>query len=233
MQPRSPRRLRTRAGLILAAGALATASLAFVGTSGAGASATSCAVPEDGLGFHATFKNGTLKLGSATATGLAADACGFIVANPDGTLVSTVQPGDIAFTPVSVKILFLSLPSTVTVNAPLSGPVQIGPAFDSADISLTANLSAAASLLGFKCTIGPLTPTLTTGTSGSLTGTTFTGDLTSGFSGKVVANSFAVPAIKSSSSCPGLIAGLSNLLVGLPAKPGKASIQMEGSITVG
>ena len=230
MQPRSPRRLLTRTGAALAVAALGTASLAFVGTAGAGASPTDCTAPPETLPFKAKFTNGTLKLGSASATGLSADACGVLSLDGD-TFVSTVQPGDIAFSPVSVKILFLSLPSTVTVNAPLTGPVQLGPNFDTADIALTANLSASASLLGFKCVIGPLTPTLTTGKSGALTGTTFTGGFDTGFSGKVVANQFAVPAIRSSRSCPGLIAGLSNLLVGLPAAPGKASITMEGSIT--
>ncbi|HEY5153162.1 MAG TPA: hypothetical protein VIJ47_00410, partial [Acidimicrobiales bacterium] len=58
----------------------------------------------------------------------------------------------------------------------------------------------------------------------------FTGSLSAGYTGKVVANDFAVPAIQRSNTCPGFVASLSNLLVGLPAAAGKASITMEGSI---
>ncbi|MHB8716869.1 MAG: hypothetical protein ACYC9H_12780 [Sulfuricaulis sp.] len=88
-----------------------------------------------------------------------------------------------------------------------------------------------AKFLGFSCVIGPLTPMLTTGKSGSLQGAIFTGSLKNGFTGNIVANDFAVPSIQSSKTCPWLIAKLSNLLLSLPAVPGKAAISMEGSLT--
>jgi len=227
------RTLVRRSRIPVLALALASLVVPFVSASPASASSTTCTKPAGAFAsFHAAFSNGTMALGSATATGLSATACGAVTGTL-GSLVSTVQPGDIEFPAVSVKLLFLSLPATITVNAPLSGPFRVyGAGFSKADVNLTANLSASASLLGFKCVIGPLTPTLTTGASGSLQGTTFTGSLTSGYVGKVVANDFAVPAIQRSRSCPWLIATLANVLVGLPAAAGKASISMEGSITV-
>ena len=212
--------------------ALASLVLPLATASPASADATTCTKPPGALiTFHAAFGNGTMSLGSAKATGLSAKACGS-VSGKLGALTSTVQPGDIEFPAISVKLLFISLPATITVNAPLSGPFTPGAGFTTASVNLTANMSASASLLGFKCVIGPLTPTLTTGKSGSLEGTIMTGSLKTGYTGKVVANDFAVPAIQKSSTCPGLVAWLANSLVGLPAAPGKASISMEGSITV-
>lgn len=72
---------------------------------------------------------------------------------------------------------------------------------------------------------------LTTGKSGALQGKTFTGSRNTGFTGIVVANDFAVPAIQCTQDCPWLIARAANFLVGLPAASGNASIRMEGSIT--
>ena len=213
--------------------ALALASLVvqFVSASPASASGTSCAEPAGAVTtFHAAFANGTMSLGSAKAAGLNAKACGAVTGKP-GAMVLTVQPEDIEFPDVSVKLLFFSVPSTITVNAPLSGPFKPGPGFTSVEIRLSTKLSATAKFLGFSCVVGPLTPILSSGKSGSLQGTTFTGSLKNGFTGMVVSNDFAVPAIQSSKTCPRLIAKLSNTLVGLPAVPGKASISMKGSIT--
>lgn len=232
-QVRGRSRALRNAGISVAIVVVSALLATGVGTGTAGASATTCTKPAGAFAtFHATFSNGTLKMGSATGSGLAAQACGSI-SIVNGQFISTVQPADIAFSPATVKILFLSLPTTVTVNGPMTGPAKIGAGFTSADINLTANITASASLLGFNCGIGPLAPTLTTGKSGSLTGKTFTGSLAAGFSGTVVANDFPVPAIKKSKTCPGLIAFLSNTLVGLPAAAGKASISMDGTIKIG
>lgn len=223
---RALRRVGAPSAILLASALL----VSMLGTGTAGASSTTCTKPAGAFStFHASFSNGSMKLGSATGSGLAAQACGSI-SIVNGQFISTVLPADISFAPVSVKILFLSLPASITVNGPLTGPAKIGTGFTSADISLTANITASASLLGFKCNIGPIAPTLTTGKSGALTGKTFTGSLANGFSGTVVANDFAVPAVQRSATCPGLIAFFSNTLVGLPAKPGQASITMDGTI---
>lgn len=203
----------------------------LVSASPALASATTCAEPAGAVTtFHAAFANGTMSLARAKATSLSAKACGAVTGKL-GAMVLTVRPGDIEFPAMPVKLLFVSVPSTITVNAPLSGPFKPGPGLTSAEVKLKANLSASAKFMGFSCVIGPLTPTLTTGKSGSLHGTTFTGSLKKGFTGKVVANDFAVPAIHSSKTCPWLFATLANALAGLPVAPGKASIIMEGSIT--
>lgn len=210
--------------------ALASLVVPFVNANPASASATACAKPAGAVTvFHAAFANGTMSLGNAEAIGLSAKACG-AVTGKTGAMVLTVQPGDIKFPAVSVKLLFISLPSTLMVNAPLSGPFRPGPEFTSAKAHLAANLSASVKILGFSCVIGPLTPTLTTGKSGTLQGTTFIGSQKKGFTGKVVANDFAVPVIQSSETCPWLIAKLANVLAGLPAAPGEATISMEGSI---
>ncbi|MHB8743166.1 MAG: hypothetical protein ACYC9L_08550 [Sulfuricaulis sp.] len=211
--------------------ALATLIVLFVCANPVSASAITCAKPANAVTtFHAAFKSGTMSFGSAKATGLSAKACGAVTGKHE-MLVSTVQSRDIKFPAVSVKFLFISLPSTITVNAPLSGPFKPSRKYTSAAVNLAANLSVSAKLLGFSCAIGPLTPTLTTGKSGSLQGTTFTGSLKNGFTGKVVANDFAVPSIQNSKTCPWLIAKLANVLLSLPAVPGKAAISMEGSIT--
>lgn len=227
---RAPRRRRPIITALLALAMVFTVA----GTDVAHAEAPTCTKPDGAFTtFTAAFANGNMKLGSATGSGLAADACGSVAIVPGQGFVATVQPTDIAFAPVNVKLLFLSLPATITVNEPISGPVKIAPGFASADVTLPANITATASLLGFKCGIGPITPSLTTGQSGQLTGTTFTGSLAAGYTGRVVANDFAVPAIQPSRSCPWIIAKLSNLLVGLPAPAGKASIEMDGSMKIG
>ncbi|MHB8729581.1 MAG: hypothetical protein ACYC9K_11200 [Sulfuricaulis sp.] len=210
---------------------LASLVVLYISASPASASSTTCAKPAGAVAtFHTVFANGTMSLGNTKATGLSAKACG-AVTGKTGAMVLTVQPGNIMFPTVPVKLLFIELPCTITVNAPLSGPFKPGPGFTSAKVNLTANLSASVKVLGYSCVIGPLTPTLTTGKSGSLQGATFTGSRKKGFTGKVVANNFAVPVIRTSETCPWLIAKLANILVGLPAAPGEASINMEGSIT--
>lgn len=211
--------------------ALAALFVTLINASTALASAPHCAKHAGAIStFHAAFTNGTVLLGSAKVSGLSAKACG-AVSGKLWELVTSIQPGDIRVQDVSVKFLFLSLPSTITVNAALSSPFRPAHLLTSTEVSVTANLSASARLLGFSCVIGPLAPTLTTGKSGMLQGKAFAGSMKNGFTGKVVANDFTVPAIKVSKTCPWLIATLSNIIVGLPAAPGKASISMDGYIT--
>lgn len=222
---------RGRSQIPMRALMLASLVVPFASASPASAGPITCAKPAGAVTtFHTAFANGTMSLGRAEATGLIVKACGAVTGKTEA-MVLTVQPGDVKFPAVSVKLLFIELPSTIAVNAPLSGPFKPGPGFTSAKVNLTANLSASIKVLGYSCVIGPLTPTLTTGKSGSLQGTTFTGSQKKGFTGMVVANNFAVPVIQISETCPWLIAKLANILVGLPAAPGEASISMEGSIT--
>ncbi len=210
---------------------LVLASLVIPFVSECSANATTCAKPAGAVTtFHTAFANGTMLLGNAKAAGLSAKACGVVTGKP-GAMVLTVKPGDIKFPVGSVNLLFIRLPSTIVVNASLSGQFKPGPGFTSAKVNLSANLSASVKLLGFSCVIGPLTPMLTTGKSGSQHGMTFTGSQKNGFTGKIVSNDFAVPIIQNSKTCPWLIARLANIFVGLPAAPGEAFISMEGSIT--
>jgi hypothetical protein len=75
-----------------------------------------------------------------------------------------------------------------------------------------------------KCSDGPITPTLTTGRSGSLEGTLLTGTPATTLEGNLVANAFPVPAIKESPSCLAPVALLSNTLIGLPRVSGESSL---------
>jgi hypothetical protein len=100
-----------------------------------------------------------------------------------------------------------------------------------APVTSTSNVSALGVGPLSQCSDGPMTPTLTTGKSGSLEGTLLTGEsLIAGVEGTLVANEFAVPKIEPSSTCSLAAAELSNTLIGLPLKPGEASITTKAFI---
>lgn len=127
-------RIRTRVRV------LASLLASFASVSPASASATSCAEPAGAAAtFHAAFTDGTMVLGRASSHGLRAKACGAVIGKT-GSMVLTIQPGNIAFQAVSVKILFIHVPATITVNTPLSGPFKTGPGLKSAEVSLSQSV---------------------------------------------------------------------------------------------
>lgn len=214
----------------LAALTAALASLALVPATAGAQEAPTC--PTGFLAFTSQLTNGDVSIGSvAKSTGNTVEACGALK-NQGGTLVATVTKDDIHFAPSSTKVLLLSLPTTMEALGDLSGPMSFIYG-GGANISLSGPIQATAELLGSKCTIGPITPTLTTQTSGSLIGTPITNQGGGVLTGKVVANDFAVPAIKPSSTCPSFIAFFTNLVLGLPLAPGKSAISFDVSITIG
>jgi hypothetical protein len=99
-------------------------------------------------------------------------------------------------------------------------------AFFTTPLTLTLSLAHAA-----KCTVGPFSPTFTTGKSGALTGTPLGPPLPignpllepGGVSGKVVANEFSVPKIEHAAHCSPRDASRLNAALGLPLGGGASS----------
>ena len=209
----------------------------FGGTSSRGTSSSSTPPPSTcpttgGIPFTGTLSNGVAKLGSSVSmTGLSGTFCG--LANFAGSgLTASIQPQNFTFAAASAKLFgFLSLPATMTVDAPVNTTLALGTG-STFNTSMPLSVSSTVSLLGlFHCTVGPMTPTFTTGTSGSVSGTPLAGSVLTGLSGTLAAGDFAVPAIQASSGCPGLIAGIANAIMGLPLAPGKATITASTTIT--
>jgi hypothetical protein len=213
------------------------------------ASAQTC--PAGGITFNAAFSGGVIKIGSgAVSRNLNGTACGQLSLTGLSITGSTINASftadapaaNVSFAAGSVTLFgLISAPDTTTIDSDLAGTasaaINMTTGASVVNQSLSQSISATVDLLGFYCTLGPFTPVLTTGPSGSLTGVPFTGtqNLTAGTSsltGTVVANAFTVPAGKSSSTCPALIAGVQNLLLGLPLSAGKSSLQLNASLNV-
>lgn len=214
------------AGLALSAGpASAGAAVRKAGT-------TSTCPSTGGIPFSGTLSKGTVTIGSAAkGTGVSGSVCGLLSAGSSGFSVSIPQ-SDITFAPTSITVVgLLSLPATISAQGNGTGTVTAN-SNGTFSASLTVPVSSTVSALGFNCTIGPFTPVLTTGTSGSVTGTPLSGSL-SALSGTLVAGEFTVPAVQSSRSCPFIVAGLVNLITGLPLKAGKSTLTASASLSVG
>lgn len=89
------------------------------------------------------------------------------------------------------------------------------------NLTLQGDTTTSVTTLGMTCSL-TLNATFTTQTSGVDTGTPVTGPSESG-QAEVVSNSFAVPAVPSSSTCPPSIAQTFNKLLDLPARTGLGS----------
>lgn len=224
--------------LLAAAGTAAMAFSAPAGAAGSSSGSSSStsvpcsasSAPSGEIAFSGTLSNGSGNLGSnAKLTGLSGSLCG---AMNLATMSGTVQPADFELSPSTTTVLgLLSMPTTETVTAPATATLSMGSTSGTYNTSMQVSIDATASVLGlFKCQIGPFSPTFTTGKSGSVTGTPLTGSLLTQLSGTLVAGDFSVPAIKASSSCPSIIAGLANMMVGLPLAAGKSTITTSVSI---
>jgi hypothetical protein len=231
---RRPRTLLFRGcciSLVLLAGMLLMPAASAATTWAAAAAAAAPCPTTGGIPFSSQLSNGTVRIGRiARASGTSATACGLVTADASGALVSTIARDNLSFAPFSLRIGLLSVPTQVTPVSDFHGTVAGNPD-GTTSITLTGSLTATSRILGFSCTIGPFTPTLTTGTSGSLSGSPLVGQLPGPLTGKLVANDFAVPAARSSARCPGLIARLVNLTVGLPQPAGGSSLTADVSLT--
>ena len=219
--------------VLLFIAALCLGFLAPTATAGA-ATAPPCPTSNaSSFAFKAVLDNGNMKIGSlASSSGNRVDVCGLIGINADGSLSTNVDPANVQFTGGAIKVLFLSIPASLTPAGPVTGGGGFNPD-GSLSATFTAPIQANVSLLGFNCTLGPLAPTLTTGASGALTGQNLVPvDGTNDAKGKLVANSFGVPAIKSTRTCPFFVSGLVNLGLGLPLAPGKSSVTFDITLTL-
>jgi hypothetical protein len=222
-------------GLALIGGVAAGTALA----SASPASASTTAPPAvtcpttPGIPFSGSLSGGTVKIGSAlSGSGLTGSACGLVDL---ASLTYGINASNFTFNPTSVSLFgLLNLPSTITVVGNATGSLSVAPSTSGIAFNTTLPLTVKASvkLLGFTCSVGPFTPTFTTGTSGSLTGSPLAGSSLSTLSGKLVANAFTVPAIQPSATCPGLIASLSNAVIGLPEAAGKSSITSSATFSL-
>jgi hypothetical protein len=225
------------AGSTLIAG-VGAASLALSGVAGAatggstGSGAAACPTASgSNIAFTGTLSDGTAVLGGAAkVSGLSGSVCGLADLSD---LTATIQPANFNFSPVNTVLFgFLPLPTTMTVTKPASAALVVGSTAGTYDTSMQVSLDATSSILGlFTCQIGPFSPDLTTGTSGSVSGTPLTGSLVTSLSGTLAAGDFSVPTITPSSSCPSFVAGLADLLIGLPLAPGKSTITTKVTLT--
>jgi hypothetical protein len=223
----------------------AAAVLGLVIPAGAAAEPTCPGAPINHVYFNGTLSEGTLKLGSrASASGISATVtCGLFNLQ---TSTFTVPAGNVRYNPFELKVIgAVPLETTIKLDGPAEGTMSTVYGFNAlgesiavgynstmtAPVTSTSNVSALGVGPLSQCSDGPMTPTLTTGKSGSLEGTLLTGEsLIAGVEGTLVANEFAVPKIEPSSTCSLAAAELSNTLIGLPLKPGEASITTKAFI---
>jgi hypothetical protein len=185
-----------------------------------------------GTPITSQLSNGSLRIGPiARASGTTASGCGLLILDDQG-LRTVIPRENLTFDPFRLRVGLLTVPTTVTAVTDFGGPVTLLPD-NQIGATLGGSVTSTANLLGFRCTIGPFTPNLTTGTSGALTGTPFTGQPDGSLGGRLVAGDFAVPAVRPSSRCPGPIAALVNRITHLPQPAGSSSITFDASLRVG
>lgn len=215
------------------AGLAVTATVLAAAPAAGAATGTTSGCPRTGpagSAVRSTLTNGTATLGSrATITGSSATACGLLQIRKDGRLALVIQPRNVHFAPVVTKVGLLSLPTTLKATSVLTGPLAFTPQGQTA--TLKGKVLATADIQGQKCAI-PLDVTLTTGRSGPVSGTFFQFDDKGVSRGRLAAGTFAVPAIAASPSCNLLVAGLSNVLLGLPLAAGQSSIVYDASLKI-
>jgi hypothetical protein len=181
-------------------------------------------------GFTSTLSNGQVKIGNLDpATGATATACGLVAFQPDGSLRATIARDNLSFARLSVPIALFDVDVQITPASDFSGPVTL--AADGIHLTLSGQVVATVRVLLNTCTIGPFTSTLTTGTSGSLTGRPFNGPSQNELTGRLVGNEDPVPAAGHSLlRCPLLISGVLNAITGLPSPAGESFTTFDASL---
>jgi hypothetical protein len=238
---------RSRRSALGLGGALVVAA-GLVGMVGllapAGAAAASCPEPSGGIVyFNGTLSEGALKIGpNASAEGISGSVtCGQLNLATGKVIIPAK---DITYSPFQLVVAgLLPFEATITLDGPAEGKLEpvntTNEAGETETIGYTTSFTAPAistvttSALGLglsKCSDGPITPTLTTGRSGSLEGTMLRGSIATSLEGALAANEFAVPAIQESVTCPGAVALLSNTVIGLPRASGESSMTTKVAI---
>lgn len=172
--------------------------------------------------FKAIINGGNISLPpNVKIPNLYASLCGWVQL-PD--LSGTIQPGTINIATPNVYVAGLeALPANVafgTLHASMDPtPAQNG----GLDITLSGPTTQSVTTLGMTCGL-TLNASFTTKTDGKLSGQPVTGATMQG-QAAAVSNSFPVPAVQTSDSCPPSIAQTFNKLLGLPAPAGLATFQ--------
>ena len=204
------------------------------GSAGATASAAPACPTQSGsaVPFSGALTGGNIVLGKSLAgTNLGGSACGLLTLTATGGTID-IPAANFSFNPETIVAFgFLKLPSTITVDSDATGALTAGSTPGTFDTQISVTVTSTVKVLGQTCKVGPFTPVFTTGSSGSVTGSPLTGSLAN-LKGSLVAGDFTVPAIKASSTCNGLIAGASNLLMGLPLAAGSSSITNNVAFTL-
>lgn len=228
----SGRRWRPRTPIALAAALTLATTIALAATPGAASAQQSAACPTNGIPFTSQLTNGNVKIGRMDpATGVSAAACGVVDFTPDLKLLATVPKENLTFEPFEVPIGItglLSIPVQITAVSDFTGPVTF--AADGIHIALSGQVVADVRVLLSTCRLGPFTTSLTTDTSGALTGAPFFGTNPADLAGRLVGNDDAVPGAGHNLRCPLLISALLNSIAGLPAAAGQSSITFDATL---
>ena len=172
--------------------------------------------------FKAIINGGEIDLPpNVTIPNIYASLCGWVQLPQ---LSGTIQPSTINIATPNVYIAGLeALPANVSFGT-LQSTIDLTPAHNGGlDITLSGSTNQSVTTLGMTCGI-TLNAQFTTKTDGALSGDPVTGPTKQG-QAESVANSFAVPAVQTSNSCPPSIAQTFNKLLGLPAPAGLATFK--------
>ena len=152
---------------------------------------------------------------------LFASLCGWVQL-PD--LSGTIQPSTINIATPNVYVAGLeALPANVAFGT-LQATMDPTPAHNGGlDITLDGPTTASVSTLGMTCGL-TLNATFTTKNDGPLSGEPVTGATMQG-QAAAVSNSFAVPAVQTTNSCPPSISQTFNKLLQLPAPAGVGTFE--------
>jgi len=183
-----------------------------------------------GVALATRISGGVLRLGRSTiTTGLDATVCGLLrfpqltATIPGQACTPATEPtGCISFGEASTAIDGLvDLPTTFSAGT-TTVSVSHTAAADGGlvvTISTTVTTHVLIARFGVDCSVGPIAVSLTTSTSGPLSGSAVTGPLTDA-TARIVGASFAVPGATASTTCPSGLIPATDGLVGLPAPAG-------------
>jgi hypothetical protein len=172
--------------------------------------------------FKAIINGGNINLPpNVKIPNLYASLCGWVQL-PE--LSGTIKPSSINIATPNVYVAGLeALPANVSFGT-LQATMDPTPAHNGGlDITLTGPTNESVTTLGMTCGL-TLNATFTTKTDGSLSGQPVTGPSMQG-QAAAVSNSFSVPAVQTSDSCPPSIAQTFNKLLGLPAPAGLGTFE--------
>ncbi len=185
-----------------------------------------------GVPIASEITGGTLDIGTVVkTTGLSATICGLLrfpqlTASIPGQVcnAATEAAGCFSYGQATTSIDGLvDLPTTIS-----PGPATVTVLHTTApdggleiDIAAQVTTHVHIARFGVDCSVGPIDLTLTTATSGPLSGAPVTGPLYDA-TAKIVSAAFAVPGANASLTCPAGLVPATDQLVGLPAAPGVA-----------